>query len=571
MAAFVEAVAAAFEPLLEIRGGRTRPWKKQIDALRIVWSALAPGYPLGDTKDRPDVAAASRLLDALEADAPLLPEVDLADFTADLTQLLAAENVPAHRARNLPVLVTGLVEARLESFDHLIVAGLRDGVFPARPARPLLLGGGIRDRLGLPGWRDTLGRDAELFLRLLHNAPDVLLTWTTEESGQPVLPSPFVSRLQLVLQPEISADREVFLWRREEVPWREMESAAADFRNEDPRPAALVPIRPLTRLSWTALRQWRDCPYRFLMERGFALRKEEEVQEEFGRLEFGSLVHETLADFLAPDGPGYAALAAGDRTGAEDLLARAAQRKFAPGADDLPLRHLWLDSFLRAVPPVIHQELGRFPEWRPVALEEGFEMPLGDLADWIRREAEAVGWDPELPPLSGHAADIVLRGTVDRIDRRLDGSGALCVIDYKTGRAPSARKVKELDELQVLLYAAAVEIGGMAVSGPVSEGFYYPVNEEKPGRPPKAHFDGGDAEGRLLLLQGAARLVELAVSAGDPAGHYPLIPRETAGDGEATLPCAFCDFRGVCRLEERDLPPGTDRKLDKLVNSKDRF
>ena len=36
------------------------------------------------------------------------------------------------------------------------------------------------------------------------------------------------------------------------------------------------------------------------------------VKEEFGRLEYGSMVHEALADFLTPEGPGYAALADGD-------------------------------------------------------------------------------------------------------------------------------------------------------------------------------------------------------------------------------------------------------------------
>jgi ATP-dependent helicase/nuclease subunit B len=571
MVEFVKAVTEAFAPLLEIRNARTADWSSLVTAVRGAWISLAPDYPLGEKKDRPDVTAIHRLLEMLSADAGLLPPVDLADFTGDLGQLMAAENVPAHRARNLPVLVTGLVEARLESYDHLIVAGLRDGIFPSRPQRPLLLGGGIRDRLGLPGWRDSLSRDAELFLRLLHNAPDVLLTWTTEEEGQPVLPSPFVSRLRLVLQPDEVQETPTTLWRRQEVPWHDIETSAESFRTEDPHPTALAKIRPLTHLSWTGLRRWRDCPYRFLLERGFALRKEEEVQEEFGRLEYGRLVHEALADFLAPDGPGYEALAKGDREKAEELMARAAKDKFAPGADDLPLRHLWLSSFLRAVPPVVSHELKRFEEWRPVALEEGFEMPLTDLADWTAREAKSFDWDPGLPPMTGHAADIVLRGTIDRIDRRQDGTGALSVIDYKTGSAPSAKKVKELEEMQVLLYAAAVEFGGMKVTGQVTEGFYYPVNEDKAGRPKNPHLDAIEDEGRFLLVQGAASLVDLAVKAGDPAGNFPLIPREIRGEGEASLPCDFCEFRGACRLEERDLPPGTDRKLDKLVNSKDMF
>jgi len=571
MMEFVGSVADAFAPLLEMRGAAVRPWSEMIDAVNEVWAALAPNYPLGEKKDRPDVTAAARLLAFLKTDASLLAPVSLADFTADVGLLLSGENVPAHRARNLPVLVTGMVEARLEVFDNLIIAGLRDGVFPSRTQPPLLLGGGIRDRLGLPGWRDALSRDAELFLRLLHNAPEVVLTWSTEEDGQPVLPSTFVSRLQLGLQPPETEEPEASLWRREELPWKDMEAGETGFLGEDPKSPAQAKVRPLTRLSWSALRQWRECPYRFLLERGFALRKEEEVQEEFGRMEYGSMVHEALADFLTPDGPGYAALADRDEGKAVEILAAEAEAKFAPGADDLPLRRLWLDSFRRAVVPIVAHEMKRFPDWRPVAVEEQFEMPLDDLASWVAREASAFDWDPELPDLSGHAADIVLRGTVDRIDRRQDGTGALCVIDYKTGKPPSVNKVQALDEMQVLLYAAAVEAGGMPTTGSVAEGFYYPVNEEKPGRPGKVHLDCADGDGRLLLLQGAARLVELAVSAGDPAGLFPLIPREIAGEGESHLPCEYCEFRGVCRLEEREMPPAAERKLDKLVNRKDMF
>jgi ATP-dependent helicase/nuclease subunit B len=571
MVEFVEEVADAFGPLLDMRGGRSYTWAEQVSAVKDAWSALAPGFVLGEKKDRPDVTAVSRLLDGLKADSVLLPAANLADFAADLGRLLGAENVPTHRARNLPVMVAGLVEARLENFDNLIVAGLRDGVFPAKPQRPLLLGGAVRDRLGLPGWRDGLSRDAELFLRVLHNAPDVVLTWSTEEEGRPVLPSPFVSRLQLGLQPGKLAEPISYLWRREEVPWTKIENDITAFRDEDPNPPALTKIRPLTRLSWTGLRQWRECRYRFLLERGFALRKEEEVQEEFGRLEYGSMVHQALKEFMEPTGPGYAALSAGQRDVALELMNQEAEREFAPGADDLPLRHLWLDSFRRAIPAFVDHELARFADWRPVAVEEDFEMKLADLAGWVVTEAAALDWDPELPEISGHAADIVLRGSIDRIDCRQDGTGALCVIDYKTGAPPSPKKVQELDEMQVLLYAAAVEAGGLKTTGTVTEGFYYPIREEKTGRPAKLHLDCAEGEGRMLLVQGGARLVELAVSAADPQGTFPLISREISGEGDTRLPCDFCEMRGVCRLEERVLPPAAGRKLDKLVNNKDRF
>lgn len=572
MELFVTAVAAAFEPLLPFGSGKPRPWNELLAALEKTWAALAADQPLAENLERPDTTAVARLLADLQADADRLPPVGLADFAADLGRLLAGANVPAHRARNLPVLVTGLVEARLEAFDHLIVAGLRDGVFPARPTRPLLLGGAMRARLGLPGWQDSLGRDAELFLRLLHNAPEVLLTWSTEDEGQPTLRSGFVARLELVLRPAYGPQDPVPLWRREAVPWVEIDRQEEAFRNENPAPPAAAGSRPLTRLSWSALRTWRDCPYRYYLERGLALYKEEEVQEEFGRLEYGSLVHEVLAAWLDPDGAGYTALAQADRTAAAAALEAEAARVFAPGARELPQRRLWQDTFSRSFGPLVAQELDRFKHWRPVALEKQFAMPLTDLVGWIEGEADRQGVEPALPAMGERQGDILLRGTIDRIDRALDGDQTLAVIDYKTGKPPSARKVQELEEMQVLLYAAAVEAGALAdVRGRVDEGFYYGVAEDNPGRPHKPHLDGTNATGRTLLLDGAASLVDLAYRAADPAGSFPLIPREMNGEGATRLPCDYCDFRGLCRLEERPLPAATDRKLDRLVNRKDMF
>jgi hypothetical protein len=47
------------------------------------------------------------------------------------------------------------------------------------------------------------------------------------------------------------------------------------------------------------------------------------------------------------------------------------------------------------------------------------------------------------------------------------------------------------------------------------------------------------------------------------------VPRAQAGEGPAKLPCERCDFRGVCRLEEADLPARLQRRVGKLVNQRE--
>ncbi len=573
MVDFVTHLADTFAPLLPFADGRPRPWRELLQALRACWALLAPTYELNAADpDRADIGKLHALLDQLDQDSDFLPPANLADFSSDLGRLLAAENVAAHRKPHLPVVVAGLVEARLERSDVLILAGLRDGVFPKKSARPLFLAGGLRERLGLPGWPAALARDAELFTRLLHGAPRVVLTWSTEGDGAPSLPSSFVSRLDLVLRPDLSTPASARSRRVHPVPWAEIDAAEQTFATADRAVRVAVPIRPLTTLSWSALRTWRDCPYRFVLERGFALRREEEVQEEFRRLDYGNLVHAALQDWLDPAGAGYAALVAGDVEQARTALDRAARSHFERGFEEMPQRRLWFEVFRGTMPALVAVELARFAAWRPLALEQGFVLPLAGLREWTVALAAERKIELVLPELSGAATEIALRGAVDRVDLSQDGTGAVAVIDYKTGVVPSLKKVAELEELQILLYAAAVEMGALdPAGGPrrVREGLYYAVNSDKVGGPVKPHLDGDDDEGRRLLVDGAVRLIELAVAAADSAGTYPLLPREMAGNAPTRLPCETCDFRGVCRLEELSVPASTERKLDKLVNRKD--
>lgn len=583
MVGFVTAIADAFAPLLEFggdgQGMRRAGWRELLDAVQECWDRLAPKHPLRTDAARTDVQKAAELMQDLRWQAPHLPAVTLPEFAADLGRLLAEGNVAANRRPHLPILLTGLVEARLERYDHLIVAGLREGVFPSRTRRPLLLPGRMRRRLGLPVWQEDQARDAELFLRLLHAAPRVLLTWPIDDQGQPALPSPLVTRLLLALgarpQPAAAAP----LWRRQEIPWNALAADQAAFATETLDVPLTATARERDELSWSALRLWRDCPYRFLLERGFALRKPEEVRAEFGRKEYGRLVHDVLKEWLTPQGEGWGALAAGDAARAETLLCEGAAAAFLPGSRELPVRKLWFDTFQELAPRLVRAEIERFAAWRPIALERRFRLPIGALIDWIAQQSAALGIAPELP--DAVPTDLLLTGGIDRVDRSETGDARLAVLDYKTGKMPTAKSIATHEELQVVLYAAALEAGALAgdpespeppVRGEVAAALYYPLEGDEAGPPPKPHVDCADAEGRQLLVEGAAEVVRLACAAADPQAIHPLLPRARRGEGPAGLPCQWCDFRGVCRIEERgDLDAATRRRLDKLIGAKEGF
>jgi inactivated superfamily I helicase/RecB family exonuclease len=561
---FVADTVAGFQPLLDLAVGE-HPAADYLAAAREAWRLLAPETALTEDRSRADVTAIHRLLARLEKDQALLPVLGLAAFAADLNRLLAAENVPAHRSQGLPVLVAGLVEARLERYDNLIIAGLNEGRFPTRRQRPLFLDSRVRSGLALPLWNDALARDADLFLRLVHNAPRVLLTWSTEDGGQPLLPSAFVERLMLgrpdQSRPEPAAQAPV--WRREPVGVQLVQAGQGAFLDEPLDVPALAAVRETGRLSWSGLRTWRECPYRFLLERGLVLRKEEEVQEEFSKADHGSLVHEVMRQFLDPAGIGWTSLAGEQRAIALAELESIARAEFTPEGKTLPGRVLWLNSFLETAPAVVDFELARFQTWRPARLEAEFRMTLADIILWMKIENARGEAASEVPELTAEQENIVLAGVIDRVDVSALGAEQCAVIDYKTGKPPPAKQVKELRDLQVLLYSLAVETGQMqmAVSKPrVTRAFYYEVGRDRVGPPTKPHFDGD----RQILLDAAGSLVDLACRA-TVAGPYPLIPEQRAGEGPTQPPCHYCDFQGVCRIEERPgLPPPVQIRVDKL-------
>ena len=101
---------------------------------------------------------------------------------------------------------------------------------------------------------------------------------------------------------------------------------------------------------------------------------------------------------------------------------------------------------------------------------------LIEAVQWIAGEVEAdreKGRAPKAAELFGKAeiAGVELYGKVDRIDIAADGT--LAIIDYKTGKAPSAKAVAEGFALQLGLLALIAERGGFEGIGGTASAFEY--------------------------------------------------------------------------------------------------
>ena len=91
--------------------------------------------------------------------------------------------------------IYGLIEARLQTADLMILGGLNEGTWPGQPAPDPWLAPRIRAELRLPGLDRRVGLAAHDLAEAL-GAPEVLLTRARRDARAPAIPSRFWLRLE---------------------------------------------------------------------------------------------------------------------------------------------------------------------------------------------------------------------------------------------------------------------------------------------------------------------------------------------------------------------------------------
>jgi RecB family exonuclease len=230
----------------------------------------------------------------------------------------------------------------------------------------------------------------------------------------------------------------------------------------------------------------------------------------------------------------------------------------------LPVRESNLEHARKLLNEVIDEVAAEYEDKLAPAIarvwEDGIAMIRADLREWLRRAAEDdsgyVPWRFELafglpgsrmrdPQSVTGAVDlscgIQLRGSVDLVERRADGS--LRATDHKTGKNISkhGQVIAGGESLQPVLYALAAE-KLFAHEGEVAAGRLYYCTAT-----------GGYAEHEVPLDATARRAADvLAEVVGDALGK-PFLPAAPAPDR-----CRWCDYRVVCG-RTRGASPGSRR------------
>jgi len=476
------------------------------------------------------------LIDAA-ADFPALPG---RHYPALFEALAAGAVVRPAYGRHPRLAIWGLVEARLQQADLLVLGGFNEGTWPGPAAYDPWMSRQMRQEFGIAVPERAIGIAAHDFAQAL-GAPAVALTRATRREGVPTVPSRWLLRLDTVLravgledalgpEPEIAAAAALHDQpgrgpsAHGRVPWGRPSLA--------PAPCPPLAVRP-RRLSVTQIETWIRDPYAIYARHILDLKALDELDSDPGRADLGIRVHDALAKFIERhphDLP----------PSAETELIEIGRAAFGAILSRPGVWAFWWPRFERIARWFVAEERVRRAE-----------IALSLSERWGRLVIPAPG---------GPFTIIALADRIDRLH-----TGELVLIDYKTGAVPQKREIDNAVAVQLPLEGAIARdgsfdgpggesgvSGGVAVSGrPASLEYWRLPGGEPAGmvRPITADDPAG------LIDRALARVSALIESFDDPATPYPPVP-------DPRWAPRFSDYRHLERLDEAEAEPEPEAEAE---------
>jgi ATP-dependent helicase/nuclease subunit B len=415
----------------------------------------------------------AELADAASALGPINPDT----YPALLDNLMAARSLRPRFGRHPRVFIWGLMEARLQRADLMILGGLNEASWPPdAPSNPWM-SRPMMASLGLALPERRIGLTAHDFAQGF-TAPNVLLTRSERVDGTPTVPSRWLLRLDNCLK---ALGRVSGLPRRSDMlGWFEaldQPDASTPGTVTAPAPTPPIEARP-NRLSVTRIETWIRDPYAIYAERILRLKPLDPLDADPGAADRGNVIHDALEKFIS-------AMPAGDLPDdAADQLIEIGRGVFNDLLVRPGIRAFWWPRFLRIA------------EWF-------VEMERARRAGGVSTLANEVVGEMDL---LAAGMSFTLTAKADRIDRLPDGS--LAILDYKTGQPPSQKQVETGLTPQLTLEAIMASEGAFnsVPAGSVGELSYIQLSGGRvPGRMRQLKFDIEEMSSQTLT--GLRRLI----------------------------------------------------------------
>ncbi|HEY8612578.1 MAG TPA: double-strand break repair protein AddB [Roseomonas sp.] len=369
-------------------------------------------------------------LSSLEPAMRALPPLEAAAWPALFDALLEGPLAPGVRTMrgrkggsHPRVQILGLLEARLQSFDRVVLGALEESVWPLATDPGAWMSRPMRGAFGLPAPEARIGRVCADFLLSALSAPRATLSRARKRGGSPTVAARWLTRIETCLNGQGLGGLET----SPATGWASLLDMP-DRPQPCSRPAPSPPaaLRP-RKIGVTDVWLLKSDPYAWYAKRILRLRPLDDLDAEADAAEYGNIVHHMVSRWLALcDGDPHCIEAAGHFAQAtEDALAEFAPR---PG-----LVAYWRPRLARIADFVLETERARDGvAQRHAEITGGIELPCG----------------------------VRLEGRADRVDVMKDGR--LVLVDLKTGAPPTNAEMVDGRAPQMPLEAAIAARGGFA-------------------------------------------------------------------------------------------------------------
>lgn len=346
----------------------------------------------------------SELMDSLSTLGPQPPR----QYHGVFERLMAGRAVRPRFGAHPRVFIWGLLEARLQHADTVILGGLNEGTWPPQSETNPWMSRPMMTDMGLEAPERRIGLTAHDFQQAFA-ASHIYLTRAEKVGGTPTVPSRWLLRIDNVLERAGAKDALTVPQSESWLSWADALDNATHVPASPPKPCPPANARP-NELSVTRIETLIRDPYSIYARYVLGLRPMDDLDADPGAAERGTMVHSALESFVkaypehVPENAKQHLIAFG-QLAFGDLLNR-------PG-----VRAFWWPRFERIA--------DWFIDWQRQRIEQGWSTVLVEETGALEIDAIAGGFKITAKP--------------DRIDFREDIG--LSIIDYKTGSPPNKKQV----------------------------------------------------------------------------------------------------------------------------------
>lgn len=317
-------------------------------------------------------------------------------YTTLLKESIKSEKIPFKGLSGKGVQVMGILETRALDFDNVIILSMNDDNFPSAKTPSSYVPQNLRIAYGLPTTKEHSAIWSYYFYRLLNRAKKVSMIYcNTPNSTTSGEASRYIHQLKYNYKYQIKDINTIYNITNEN----------AIDQISIPKTAKHVSELRQRAFSPSAINRYINCPLSFYFSDIEALKPDNQIQnQEITNLDVGTILHQVMYDLYTTH-KSQSAIAGITHQEITSTIKKVVNEVLNSKTDttspSIALAELALE---RMVENILYYDINISPPFDVIAIEKSIKMQIEDL---------------------------IIKGTVDRIDRMHDGT--IRVIDYKSG------------------------------------------------------------------------------------------------------------------------------------------